>query len=209
MAQVRLSGIINIQKNIFYLNEKIASLIHDGGTIDYEEYFNRRILGFEKSFTPEGVWTYTTASKYGNGDAEVGGCPKFYVCGKDTKTDEDACLKGSATAKDTRLTDAACMRTGSISVPINATTLIPEALVGATPRKQMAYGQYRELGLNYASLARYASPIKLPPIFPANDTVLKLNSEGASDLYLIKKLTDGSYERTYFRHVYQTDPFSA
>ncbi len=33
----------------------------------------------------------------------------------------------------------------------------------------MAYGQYREIGFNYGSLAGFAAPIKLPPIFPKND----------------------------------------
>jgi prepilin-type N-terminal cleavage/methylation domain-containing protein len=52
-SQVRLSGVISIQRNLFYLNEKLSTLIHSGGTIDYEEYFNRRILGYGKSFSPE------------------------------------------------------------------------------------------------------------------------------------------------------------
>lgn len=34
----------------------------------------------------------------------------------------------------------------------------------------------------------------------------KMNSVGLPELYLIKKLPDGSYERTYFRHVYEEDP---
>lgn len=200
-AQIRLSGIINIQKNIFYLNEKIVSLIHAWGTIDYEEYFNRRILGFEKSFSTEWIWTYTNASTYGNGD--TGGCPKLYLCGKDTNTDEDTCLKTNAVAQDTRVADNACIKTNSITVPISAPSLNKTLLTTISP-KQMAYGQYREIGLNYASLARFASPIKLPPIFPATDTVL--NNEGTSDLYLIKKLPNGSYERTYFRHIFEQDP---
>mgnify|MGYP000523485750 FL=1 len=34
----------------------------------------------------------------------------------------------------------------------------------------------------------------------------KINTNGIPELYLIKKLPDGSYERTYFRHVYEEDP---
>jgi hypothetical protein len=68
----------------------------------------------------------------------------------------------------------------------------------------MGYGQYREIGFNYNSGAGYPTPIKLPPIFPASDVTL--NSEGISDLYLIKKLPSGTFERTYFRHVYIQDP---
>ena len=49
-SQIQLGGVIDIQRNLFYLNEKLASLIHKGGTLDYEEYFNRRILGYAQSF---------------------------------------------------------------------------------------------------------------------------------------------------------------
>jgi hypothetical protein len=35
------------------LNEKLASLIHGGGTLDYEEYFNRRMLGYSQDFVPK------------------------------------------------------------------------------------------------------------------------------------------------------------
>ena len=68
----------------------------------------------------------------------------------------------------------------------------------------MGYGQYREIGFNYNSGTGYPTPIKLPPIFPVNDVTL--NSEGIGDLYLIKKLPSGTFERTYFRHVYIQDP---
>jgi prepilin-type N-terminal cleavage/methylation domain-containing protein len=47
-SQIRLGGTIDIQRNLFYLNEKLATLIRGGGTIDYEEYFNRRILKYER-----------------------------------------------------------------------------------------------------------------------------------------------------------------
>lgn len=71
--------------------------------------------------------------------------------------------------------------------------------------KQLAYGQYRELGFDYNSLSGFPTPIKLPPIFPPGDP---LNDTGTSDLYLIKKLPNGTYERTYFRHVLVQDPFT-
>jgi len=49
-SEIRLGGVIDIQRNLFYLNEKLAYLIHNGGTVDYEEYFNRRILGYNRTF---------------------------------------------------------------------------------------------------------------------------------------------------------------
>lgn len=95
---------------------------------------------------------------------------------------EDACLGNSATAK------------------AGTTLTFNQTLMG----KQMAYGQYKEIGFNHNSLSGYPTSIKLPPIFPITD--ISLNSEGISDLYLIKKLPSGVYERTYFRHVYVQDP---
>lgn len=133
-SQIRLSGVINIQRSLFYLNEKLSSLINTGGTIDYEEYFNRRMLGYEKSFSAENIWTYTRESKYGNGD-NIAGRPKLYLCGKDTTTDEDACLG-----------------TNSVSIAPNETSFTETLLVAGNP-KQMAFGQYREIGFNYASLS--------------------------------------------------------
>lgn len=185
-SQVRLSGVISIQRNLFYLNEKLATLIHSGWSIDYEEYFNRRVLGYAKSFSPTWVWWFSEISNYGNGD-NTGGRPFLYLCGQNSMpaNQEDACLGNNATAK------------------AGATLVFNQTLSG----KQMGYGQYREIGFNYNSGTGYPTPIKLPPIFPPND--LDLNSKGTSDLYLIKKLPGGTYERTYFRHVYVQDPSTA
>lgn len=81
-SQIRLGGVIDIQRNLFYLNEKLAYLIHNGGTLDYEEYFNRRMLKYDRSFptnpsAPQ-VFTFTTPSHYGNGSTTTK--PKIYIC---------------------------------------------------------------------------------------------------------------------------------
>lgn len=182
-SQVRLSGVISIQRNLFYLNEKLGTLIHSGWSVDYEEYFNRRILGYDKNFSPLGVWYFNKASNYGNGDNS--GRPFLYLCGRDSMpaNQEEACLGNNAVAQ-----------------AWNNTLSFTKKLEG----NQMGYGQYREIGFNYNSGTGYPTPIKLPPIFPVNDATL--NSEGISDLYLIKKLPSGTFERTYFRHVYIQDP---
>lgn len=182
-SQVRLSGVISIQRNLFYLNEKLGTLIHSGGSIDYEEYFNRRILGYDKNFSPSWIWSFSEDSNYGNGD-NTGGRPFLYLCGQNSTpaNQEEACLGNNATAK------------------AGPTLTYNQTLSG----NQMGYGQYREIGFNYNSGTGYPTPIKLPPIFPVNDVTL--NSEGISDLYLIKKLPSGTFERTYFRHVYVQDP---
>ena len=97
-SEIRLGGVIDIQRNLFYLNEKLASFIHSGGTLDYEEYFNRRMLGYAQDFIPKDVsdvtkgadYTFKTLSKYGNGNS------KIYLCGKDSSVDPDACLGTNA-----------------------------------------------------------------------------------------------------------------
>lgn len=84
-SQIRLGGIIDIQRNLFYLNEKLASLIHAGGTLDYEEYFNRRMLGYAQAFVAVDPvdpskgqqYIFSTRSKYGNGQATGA---KIYLC---------------------------------------------------------------------------------------------------------------------------------
>jgi hypothetical protein len=182
-SQVRLSGVISIQRNLFYLNEKLATLIHSGWSVDYEEYFNRRVLGYDKNFSPLWVWSFNKASNYGNGDNNSGR-PFLYLCGQNSTpaNQEEACLGNNATAK------------AGPTLTYNQTL----------SNIQMGYGQYREISFNYNSGTGYPTPIKLPPIFPASDVTL--NSEGISDLYLIKKLPSGTFERTYFRHVYIQDP---
>ncbi len=186
-SQVRLSGVIDIQKNLFYLNEKLSSLIHNGGTIDYEEYFNRRMLGYTRWFiTPSSgaqIYTFTTPSKYGNGNGT--GKPRVYVCGKDSSTDEDACLGNNAVW---------IKKAGDI--PTFDTTLYD-----ATSPKQQWYGQYRELTFDYST--SLPNPIKLPSIYPDSTTPwTNFASEGLPELYLVKKMPDGTSERTYFRHVF-------
>ncbi len=178
-SQIRLSGSINIQESFFYLNTKLSHIIRNGGTNDYEEYFNRRALWYEKSMTPE-WWTYTQKSKYWNGD--LAGRPVIYYCGRNSAVDEDACLSQNVTTVDPD------------------TSTFSETILW----KHLAFGQYAELGFNYASLTWFPTPMRLPPIFPlTNDT---LNTRGLDELYLIKKLPDSTYERIFFRHILIQDP---
>lgn len=51
----------NIQKDSFYFTEKIFQLIKEWGTLDYEEYFNRSVLG-----TTFSSWHYLTPSWFWN-----------------------------------------------------------------------------------------------------------------------------------------------
>jgi prepilin-type N-terminal cleavage/methylation domain-containing protein len=182
-SQIRLSGSINIQRNLFYLNEKLSSLIREWGTIDYEEYFNRRILGYEKSMSNT-WWTYTETSSYGNGN-NASGRPKLYLCGVESGDNGEGCLGGNTVA---------------LAWP---TLAFDESLSD----KHMGYGQYSTLGVNYRSGSGFPTPMRLPPIFPEGNT--EIRNKWMGDLYLIKKLPDNSFERSYFRHTYIQDPTQA
>ena len=181
--QARLGGTIQIQKNLTYINEKMSTLIRDGGTIDYEEYFNRRMLGYDSawitSLTPN-LYTYSAVSNFGNGNANAK-MPIQY-CTVDTTSNNDACLGTNA---------------------VSPVTIIKKSTTfNALDRDEQPYGQYRALWLKY-TLDTYPLPIPLPDIIP--DTPPLLQNEWLPELYLIKKLTDGSYERTFFRHVFIDD----
>ncbi|MBF0913783.1 prepilin-type N-terminal cleavage/methylation domain-containing protein [Candidatus Gracilibacteria bacterium] len=47
VSKVKIVEQTNLEKNIFYFSEKLFTLIKKGGTLDYEEYFNRKIIGTE------------------------------------------------------------------------------------------------------------------------------------------------------------------
>ena len=185
-SQIQLGGTIDIQRNLFYLNEKLSALIHNGGTIDYEEYFNRRILGYSQwlvTTSGQSHWTYSTVSNYGNGSGT--GKQKILICGVNATTNTDACLANNAVGNQT---------------PSGTLPTFNQQITG-----QQAYRQYREIAFDYSSYL--PSPTKLPSIFPTNTPTTKMDTEWIPELYLIKKLPDGSYERVYFRHVFAQDPF--
>lgn len=184
-SQAKLSGTIDIQRNLFYLNEKLAALIHSGGTVDYEEYYNRRVLGFARKADASGIYGFEIPSNFWNGD-NAAWRPDIYFCGKDATTDSEACLNGPAASKNNPLS-----------------TTWNDTITG-----QQWYGQYKELWLNHGSSAGFPVPMKLPPIFPTATfpgSNAELINRGLSDLYMIKKLPDGSYERTFFRQIFVSD----
>ncbi len=51
----------NIQKDSFYFTEKLFQLIKQWGTIDYEEYFNRKVV-----WTNSSSWNYISATWFWN-----------------------------------------------------------------------------------------------------------------------------------------------
>lgn len=224
-AQTQLSATIDVQKNLFYVNEKLAALIREGGTIDYEEYFNRRMLGYGRSMidtsidgetTNTDTYTFTNSSHFGNGNSTTWR-PPIYYCGMvntvpdpdiSTWVDEESCMS---------ITTNVLMTSSPLWT--TATTHFPA--VGATSHQP--YGQYAALAYNYLDPVGFPMPIKLPPIFTSTDSIqvaqrdtttggLSFTTENITDvglpeLYLIKKNLDNTYTRTYFRHVYVDDTF--
>ena len=209
-SQWRLWAIIDIQKNLFYTNEKLAALIRDGGTLDHEEYFNRRMLGYSR-ITTGGIYTFTNFSHFGNGN--VASKPPIYYCGM-VNTVPDPHVSTWVNAES-------CMNDNT-NVLIESSPLWTTATYHfPTTESHQAYGQYAALAFNYLDPVWYPIPIMLPPVFKAwaqvwvftrdtstNRVVDKNVSEvWLPELYLIKKNLDNSYVRTYFRHVYVDDPF--
>lgn len=46
--QARLQSEIDLNSHGYYATEKLIQLIKDGGGIDYEEYWNRRVRGYDR-----------------------------------------------------------------------------------------------------------------------------------------------------------------
>lgn len=210
-AQATLWAAIDVQKNLFYTNEKLASLIRGGGSIDYEEYFNRRMLGYDQEKRPDGIFTFKNYSHFWNGN-DSGGKQMLYYCGVSTSTGEE-CLETNAVF-DASLYPASLPPAGDATIPITSAT--------PPPFWHQPYGQYAALAYNYLNPG-FPLPIKLPPVFTSAGVIniasrdingaVSMGNQNIIDiwlpeLYLIKQNLDNSYTRTYFRHVYVQDPFT-
>lgn len=45
VVRIQTLNKVDLESELYYFSEKLASLIKDGGTIDYEEYWNRKVRG--------------------------------------------------------------------------------------------------------------------------------------------------------------------
>lgn len=110
------------------------------------------MLGYDQSTRADGIYTFTTYSHFGNGNAA--GAPPLYYCGLNTWSDEKDCINGLAGNNVVSLV-LATPSPGDRSFPVG---------------QQQAYGQYTALAYNYNHYAAgipvgFPMPIKLPPIF--------------------------------------------
>lgn len=65
--QAHIDAKIDMAKDIYYYTERFFEKIKKSGGIDYEEYWNRRVLGYERSFEDD-LYTFSEVSTYGAGD---------------------------------------------------------------------------------------------------------------------------------------------
>ena len=75
----------------------------------------------------------------------------MYYCGIESGAEGEACLEGNSLSHT------------------KVNPIFNESLAD----QDMAYGQYATLGLNYGSGAGFPTPMKLPPIFPTDNTELR------------------------------------
>lgn len=93
----------------------MAAFIRDGGTIDYEEYFNRRMMGYDRTMV-NGLFTFTNLSHFGNGN--INSKPPIYFCGiGNPPLEEEDCLKANAVFDSTSLPYSSASKT---TIPITA-----------------------------------------------------------------------------------------
>ena len=110
------------------------------------------MLGYDRTTRPDGIFTFTNYSHFGNGN-NTGGRPKIYFCGVDGLTTGEGCM------------------TASINVLFDSSTYAPPAVPTLTsyftsiPPEHQPYGQYAALALNYLDPVGYPTAIRLPPIF--------------------------------------------
>ncbi len=61
VVRIQTLNKVDLESELYYFSEKLASLIKDGGTIDYEEYWNRKVRGTGSTY-----WYYDTLTGFGN-----------------------------------------------------------------------------------------------------------------------------------------------
>ena len=80
IARTRSVNRITLLEELYFFSESLATKIKDGGTLDYEEYWNRKIVG-----TTVGTGHYILPTGYGNyGESGVIGTSNYgsglYLC---------------------------------------------------------------------------------------------------------------------------------
>lgn len=147
----------------------MAALIREGGSIDYEEYFNRRMLGYGRDMVDTSIdgdldadtYTFNNFSHFGNGKKETAlSQTPIYYCGHivPASITEETCID----PREAPDTDKGYVNTNKDALLFDA--LFPTG-------EQQPYGQYAALAYNYLDPVGYPMPIRLPPIFEAGETI--------------------------------------
>ena len=191
IQQWQIDAQVDINRDVYYYTEKFFDLIQSSGNIDYEEYWNRRVLGYNKSFHND-IYTYDVVSEFGNSGT-------LFSC---ISTYDTIDIRNSIMRNENYPTDN-CF-TGSHNN------------LGTSISWQQIYGQYSELFFDRNKNANddggdedgdgevrwdqddrdtWLGPSVIDPII--QDTWI-------SELYLAKQ-TDAGIQRTYFRFILEKD----
>lgn len=80
IARTRTMNRIALLEELYFFSEKLATSIKDGGIIDYEEYWNRKVVGTATQsghyMLPTGYGNYGTGGIIGTGTYGAG----YYYC---------------------------------------------------------------------------------------------------------------------------------
>ncbi len=200
IARTRTMNRITLLEELYFFSENLASAIKDGGIIDYEEYWNRQVVG-----TTTGTGHYAKATGFGNygsgGDLGSNYGNFYYFCRSGDV---------SASWNTVRVGTGWCMTTNNSKGD------------GASPDanyswKYQRYGEYKLQFTDYNGNADSDSggisvwlgdeDLNGTIIWDEDDKDIgdgpTVFSGATPELYLINPLT---HERTYFRWTYKDDP---
>jgi prepilin-type N-terminal cleavage/methylation domain-containing protein len=198
----RVVGRVNLYEELYTATENIGDLIKSSGGIDYEEYFNRRILGTSLSGSH-----YAVLSGFGNygdggsiGSSSYGNAP--YLCRSRTTTSD-------------RIIGNGCYATGAL----NSGNSVQTGIAGA-PGKQQRYGQYALQFTDYNKFGAATCETTLPGDQDCNGNIVgddddedlgsgptAMSGGVAVELYLIRK-SQTTPERRIFRLLTERDPYA-
>ena len=87
IARTRTMNRITLLEELYFFSEKLVTSIKDGGIIDYEEYWDRQVVG-----TTTGTGHYSIPTGFGNygsggiiGTSQTGGLYYYCVSGNGTR----------------------------------------------------------------------------------------------------------------------------
>jgi len=100
ILRTRVSSRLDLNNEIYSAIEKFTDIIKTGGDIDYEEYWNRRVMGTNTSSGHYAVFSGFGNYGSGGGLANYGDGMYYCVSGSGTQMGTGGCLTGFNTYGD-------------------------------------------------------------------------------------------------------------